>query len=79
MQLVGFSLLDFLDPSSYCPSRQLQVNMSTPNSSVIFNSIPSEYPVVGETLKKVQGTIDLDAKLEQGSVLVKTKTLSLDP
>ncbi|GAA6006453.1 hypothetical protein JCM10207_004939 [Rhodosporidiobolus poonsookiae] len=50
-----------------------------PNPTVIFNSIPKGYPKPGETLKKVDKEIDLDASLDAGSVLVKLVCLSLDP
>ncbi|GJN91457.1 hypothetical protein Rhopal_004480-T1 [Rhodotorula paludigena] len=49
------------------------------NESVIFNEIPKGYPEPGKTLKKVEGEIDLDAPLDNGAVLLKTKVLSLDP
>ncbi|KAI5476870.1 zinc-binding alcohol dehydrogenase domain-containing protein [Pseudohyphozyma bogoriensis] len=51
----------------------------TRNETLVFNSIPQGYPVPGETLKKVVEEIDLDQKLETGSVLLKTVALSLDP
>lgn len=46
---------------------------------VVFNSIPKGKPVPGETLKKVTKELDLDAPLQDGEVLLKTLTLSLDP
>jgi hypothetical protein len=46
---------------------------------VIFNSIPSAKPIPGETLKKVSKDLDLDAPLEEGSVVLKTVCLSWDP
>jgi len=45
---------------------------------VIFNQIPSGFPVAGETLKLVNTDIDLDAPLN-GGILVKVLVLSLDP
>ncbi|GAA6052647.1 hypothetical protein JCM3770_003910 [Rhodotorula araucariae] len=46
---------------------------------VVFNSIPKGKPVPGETLKKVTSELDLDAPLQDGEILLKTLTLSLDP
>ncbi|GAA5932316.1 hypothetical protein JCM3775_001191 [Rhodotorula graminis] len=46
---------------------------------LIFNSIPSGKPIPGETLKKITKEVDLDAPLEEGSVVLKTKCLSWDP
>ncbi|KAI5479949.1 zinc-binding alcohol dehydrogenase domain-containing protein [Pseudohyphozyma bogoriensis] len=53
--------------------------MPTRNETLVFNAVPKGYPVPGETLKKVVETINLDAPLPQGSVLLKTLALSLDP
>ncbi|BGP12601.1 hypothetical protein JCM10213_008738 [Rhodosporidiobolus nylandii] len=49
------------------------------NPTVIYNAVPKGLPVPGETLKKVEKEIDLDAPLPKGAVLVKVKVLSLDP
>lgn len=46
---------------------------------MIFNAIPSGMPVPGETLKKVERELDLDAPLDDGAVLLKALTLSWDP
>lgn len=51
----------------------------TNNATVIFNEVPSAFPVPGQTLKKIDGSIDLDAPVPSGSALVKTVALSLDP
>jgi len=52
-----------------------------PNPRVIFNSVPKEYPVPGETLiyQPDSETIDLDAVSLNGGILVKTLYLSMDP
>ncbi|GAA6031878.1 hypothetical protein JCM8097_003315 [Rhodosporidiobolus ruineniae] len=49
------------------------------NPIVIYAAHPKELPVPGETLKKEDREIDLDASLEDGAVLLKLKVLSLDP
>lgn len=47
--------------------------------ALIFNEIPKGKPIPGQTLKKVQQELDLDASLQDGEILVKTTALSLDP
>ncbi|GAA6012608.1 hypothetical protein JCM11491_005452 [Sporobolomyces phaffii] len=51
------------------------------NKSLTFvKPVPAEtYPVPGEHLKLTESEIDLDQKLAEGSIIVKTKVLSLDP
>ncbi|KAI8978617.1 hypothetical protein BDB01DRAFT_746414 [Pilobolus umbonatus] len=49
------------------------------NTSVIFSKIPTTYPEVGEHMTIQKGEIDLDASLPEGSVLLKTLCLSVDP
>lgn len=51
----------------------------TSNSSLIFNSVPTAFPIPGETLLKTTTTLDLDMDLSEGSIIVKTLSLSLDP
>ena len=53
--------------------------MTVTNTSIILASIPTHHPEVGKTLKTINGEIDLDAALDDGSVLLKTLVLSLDP
>ncbi|GAA6060226.1 hypothetical protein JCM10212_002305 [Sporobolomyces blumeae] len=55
--------------------------MPTQNKSLIFKEAvpPATYPVPGKHLKLEEGSIDLDAPLSNGAVLVKTKVLSFDP
>ena len=49
------------------------------NKSVIFNEVPVGEPVVGKTLKVVTEEFNLDQNIPEGSAIVKTLTLSLDP
>ncbi|GAA5877118.1 hypothetical protein JCM16303_006173 [Sporobolomyces ruberrimus] len=50
------------------------------NSLNFVKAVPADqYPVPGEHTKLATGEIDLDQSLENGSILVKTKVLSLDP
>jgi len=50
------------------------------NQAVIFNDIPTDYPVKDRDLKLVTNTIDRDkTKLGNGQVLVQTLYVSIDP
>ncbi|KAJ8658771.1 hypothetical protein O0I10_005497 [Lichtheimia ornata] len=51
----------------------------TPNSQVIFSKIPTTYPVAGEHMTINHTTIDLDAPLGDGEILIKQLVLSVDP
>ncbi|KAG9075490.1 hypothetical protein FRC06_010065, partial [Ceratobasidium sp. 370] len=51
----------------------------TKNGRLIFNSIPKDYPVPGETTVYVTEEIDLDNVPLNGGVLVKTLYVSADP
>lgn len=64
------------------PSRLLVFTFTmapVPNPRVLFNKVPTGYPVDGETtVYDTSATIDLDAPLN-GGVLVKVLVLSIDP
>lgn len=49
------------------------------NQQVIFNSVPTGYPVLNETLKLVEKEIDIDTVQLGGGFLSKIVALSLDP
>lgn len=49
------------------------------SKQVIFSKIPSTFPVVGEHMKVVETTIDLDAELPKGDFILKTLEISVDP
>lgn len=49
------------------------------NEVLVYKEVPKGKPVPGQTTKKEQQEIDLDAPLEKGSILVRTIALSLDP
>ncbi|KAG9089284.1 hypothetical protein FS749_001449 [Ceratobasidium sp. UAMH 11750] len=51
----------------------------TKNGRLIFNSIPKDYPVPGETTIYATENIDLDTVPLNGGVLVKTLYVSVDP
>ncbi|KAL0075680.1 hypothetical protein F4703DRAFT_1910919 [Phycomyces blakesleeanus] len=51
----------------------------TLNTQVIYTKPPTEFPVVGETVKISKSTIDLDAPLPEGDILLKNLVLSVDP
>lgn len=51
----------------------------TNNTKVIFNKVPTTYPVVGEHIVVEKDTIDLEAEIPQGAILIKTLCLSVDP
>jgi len=69
----------FLSPfhtHTYLTSAKMVQN----NSLVFLEPVPaSTYPVPGKHIAKQTQEIDLDQQLENGSILVKTKVLSLDP
>lgn len=49
------------------------------NEVLVYKEVPKGKPIPGQTTKKEQQEIDLDAPLEKGSILVRTIALSLDP
>ncbi|KAL0076073.1 hypothetical protein F4703DRAFT_1779831 [Phycomyces blakesleeanus] len=49
------------------------------NTQVIYTKPPTGFPVVGETVKTSKSTIDLDAPLQKGDILLKNLVLSIDP
>ncbi|KAI8888421.1 NAD(P)-binding protein [Backusella circina FSU 941] len=49
------------------------------NTQVVFSKVPEKYPVIGEHMTVNETEIDLDAEIPQGSILVKTLVLSVDP
>ncbi|KAI8978618.1 hypothetical protein BDB01DRAFT_844091 [Pilobolus umbonatus] len=49
------------------------------NTSIIFTKIPTTYPVVGEHMTIQKDEFDLDAPIPEGSVILKTLCLSVDP
>lgn len=49
------------------------------NKSLIFNSVPTGYPVPGETTKLVSGELDVEAVALNGGFVSKSAALSLDP
>ncbi|KAG1442058.1 hypothetical protein G6F56_011220 [Rhizopus delemar] len=49
------------------------------NTKVIFAKVPTTFPVAGEHMKVEKSEIDLEAEIPQGSVLLKTLCLSVDP
>ncbi|GJJ06760.1 hypothetical protein Clacol_000956 [Clathrus columnatus] len=50
------------------------------NKRLLFNEVPDGYLELGVTLKlDSTSQIDLDAPLEEGAILVKTKALAIDP
>ncbi|KAM0756381.1 NAD(P)-binding protein [Meredithblackwellia eburnea MCA 4105] len=51
----------------------------TRNQTLIFEEIPTGFPIPGQTTKLVENSIDLDKPLQDGQVLTKTVVLSLDP
>ncbi|KAI9495749.1 hypothetical protein BDB00DRAFT_927347 [Zychaea mexicana] len=53
----------------------------TPNKQLVFlKSLPTGYPVAGEHLAvQSSSTIDLDAPLQEGQVLLKVHLLAMDP
>ncbi|KAI7876529.1 GroES-like protein [Lichtheimia hyalospora FSU 10163] len=51
----------------------------TLNKQVIFSKIPTTYPVAGEHMTINDSTIDLDAPLGEGEILLKQLVLSVDP
>ncbi|KAI7873422.1 hypothetical protein K492DRAFT_103018, partial [Lichtheimia hyalospora FSU 10163] len=51
----------------------------TPNKQVIFSKIPTTYPAAGEHMTINDSTIDLDAPLGEGEILLKQLVLSVDP
>jgi NADPH-dependent curcumin reductase CurA len=50
-----------------------------PNQSLILSKNPTGFPIPGEDLTVKTEEIDLDAELDDGSVLLKTLYLSYDP
>jgi NADPH-dependent curcumin reductase CurA len=50
-----------------------------PNQSLILAKNPTGVPVPGEDLVVTTEELDLDAELEDGSILLKTLYLSYDP
>lgn len=46
---------------------------------VLFTKIPETFPVAGEHMKVDQTTVDLDAELPKGDIIIKTLELSVDP
>lgn len=66
------------------------ISEMTPNKKIVFteyaaaasppNSVlPTEIPVLGKHFKLVEDTIDLDAELSEGDMLLKTLDIVLDP
>lgn len=54
--------------------------MLTPNPAVIFEKVPVGAPVPGQDLVLRQDrSIDLDAPLEKGSLIIRNKCISFDP
>ncbi|KAI9280082.1 hypothetical protein BY458DRAFT_431112 [Sporodiniella umbellata] len=51
----------------------------TKNTQIIFSKIPTTYPAIGEHMTIEESEIDLEANIPQGSVLLKTLCLSVDP
>ncbi|KAI9028175.1 hypothetical protein CLU79DRAFT_697170 [Phycomyces nitens] len=51
----------------------------TSNTQVIYTKPPTEFPVVGETVKISKSTIDLNATLPKGDIIVKSLVFSVDP
>ncbi|KAG0164762.1 hypothetical protein DFQ28_007707 [Apophysomyces sp. BC1034] len=49
------------------------------NTEIHFTKIPTAYPVAGEHMKAHQSSIDLDSPIPEGSFIVKTLVLSVDP
>ncbi|CEP09046.1 hypothetical protein [Parasitella parasitica] len=49
------------------------------NTQIIFAQIPTTYPEEGKHMLVKKSEIDLDAEIPQGSVLLKTLCLSVDP
>jgi NADPH-dependent curcumin reductase CurA len=49
------------------------------NTQVIFSKVPEKYPVVGEHMTINEADIDLQAEIPQGSILIKTLLISIDP
>jgi NADPH-dependent curcumin reductase CurA len=49
------------------------------NTQVIFSKVPEKYPAVGEHMTINEADIDLQAEIPQGSILIKTLVLSVDP
>lgn len=72
-----------LSGSQLSPSSTLyrQLFKMVQNKSLIFvEPVPAgTYPVAGKHLKQTSDEFDLEQSLPAGSILVKTKVLSLDP
>ncbi|KAJ1303183.1 hypothetical protein OPQ81_011382 [Rhizoctonia solani] len=51
----------------------------TTNRSAIYNSVPTGYPVLNETITLASSTIDLESVPLDGGILVKSLWLSIDP
>lgn len=49
------------------------------NKRVLFNKIPSDFPIVGEHMKINETAIDLKAELPEGEFILKTQEISVDP
>ncbi|KAF7722048.1 hypothetical protein EC973_003730 [Apophysomyces ossiformis] len=49
------------------------------NTEIHFTKIPTSYPVAGEHMKAHNANLDLDAPIPEGSFIVKTLVLSVDP
>ncbi|KAI8140031.1 hypothetical protein BJV82DRAFT_672130 [Fennellomyces sp. T-0311] len=53
--------------------------VATVNKQVIFSKVPTGVPVPGEHVTVVETTIDLDAPLTDGQILLKSLKISVDP
>ena len=54
--------------------------VQTPNKQLnLLKKVPTGYPVAGEHVGIQESTIDLEAPLEEGAVLLKTHITSADP
>ncbi|KAG0164796.1 hypothetical protein DFQ28_009639 [Apophysomyces sp. BC1034] len=49
------------------------------NKQVLFTKVPTTFPVAGEHLQVKESSIDLEASLPKGDILVKNLVLSVDP